>query len=131
MHELTPLERAAIEAILVENRDHRVLIEERLRDLTVLSRENTGGGFFTEFRPNEEAKAGVDRIVGVFGQAVWMSIDGLDYGLGMILHLKDENPSLLEGYAIGAEDTRPIEFEHVRFAIAEEPSPLSATGRSS
>ena len=58
------------------------------------------------------------------GENVWISIDGLEYGLGMILHVKDCRANLLEGYAVGAEDTSAINFETVRFAIASEPGRL-------
>lgn len=105
----------------------RTAVEQRLLDTCALSRVNTGGGFFTDLKVVSGAKS-LDRKMAPLGQDVWISIDGLQYGLGMILHLKDGDAILLEGYAVGPEDTSVIDFEHVRFAIAEEPGPLPMNG---
>lgn len=123
MSAFTPLEQAALAAILDEMVEHRSTVEQQLLHAIVLSRENTGGGFFTNLEMGSGTES-LDRKVAPLGQKVWMCVDGLDYGLGMILHLKDGRASLLEGYAVGSEDTSAIDFAHVRFAIAGEPGPL-------
>jgi len=46
----------------------------------------------------------------------------------MILHFKDGRASLLEGYAIGAEDTSAVDFAHARYAVLSEPGPLPVNG---
>lgn len=128
MSAFTPLEHAALAAILDEMVEHRAIIEQQLDHAVVLSRENTGGGFFTDLEAGTRTES-LDRKVAPLGQRVWMGIDGLDYGLGMILHLREGRASLLEGYAVGAEDTSKIDFAHVRFAIAGEPGPLPTNVR--
>jgi hypothetical protein len=50
------------------------------------------------------------------------------HGLGMILHLWQDKVPLLEGYAVTAENTFPIDFEKVSFAFVGEPGPLPANG---
>lgn len=124
MPELTPLERTALDAILDELAGDRAMIEQQLAKVSVLSRENTGGGFFTDLEVASDAKV-FDRKTAPFGKNVWISVDGLEHGLGMILHTKEGRVDLLEGYAVGPEDTSQIDFEHVRFAVAGEPGPLS------
>ena len=47
MLELTPLERTALDAILNELAEDRSMIDQQLANAVVLSRENSGGGFFT------------------------------------------------------------------------------------
>ena len=122
----TPLEQAALTAILDEAGERRTTIERQLLHALVLSRENTGGGFFTKLDVSSDAES-LDRKTAALGQNVWISIEGLEYGLGMILHVKDGRASLLEGYAVRPENTSGIDFAHVRFAIASEPWPLPLT----
>ena len=127
MDAFTSLERAAIAAILDEVKEGRPTIEQQIRYAKVHSRENTGGGFFTELVVGSLADS-LDRKTAGLGQNVWISIDGLELGLGMILHLKKGWVHLLEGYAVGAEDTSLIDFEQVRYAVAKEPGPLPSDG---
>ena len=56
---------------------------------------------------------------------VWLSVERLDYGLGIILHLEGDGIAVLEGYAVGLEDTSKIDFERARFAVTNEPGPLA------
>lgn len=122
---LTTLERVALCAILAES----AWLEgelDRLVNAEVLKRENLGGGFFTTLavphpRPGESLH---------LGENVYMRVDGLEAGLGMILHLYDGRMPLLEGYAVGIEDTSQIDFERVGFALADGPPGPSPTGRS-
>jgi hypothetical protein len=118
----TPLERTAIDAILAEI-ENRATIEQQLYQAAVRSRENTGGGFFTEIAVSPDVES-LEQKTLPLGQDVWISIDGLEYGLGMILHLKGGWVSVLEGYAVGSEDTSFIDFEQVRFATTEKPGPF-------
>lgn len=46
----------------------------------------------------------------------------------MILHLYEDEQPLLEGHAVGIEDTSPIDFEQVRFTIIPEPGPFRENG---
>jgi len=127
MDSFTPLERTAFNAILDEMVENRRVVENQLLHAKVLSRENTGGGFFV----NIESAAYAERLAphtATLGQNVWIGIEGLEHGLGAILHCKEGYVTLLEGYAVGAEDTSAIDFSHVPFALIEEPGPLPAKG---
>lgn len=123
MSTFTPLERSAIAAITDETVEQFAILKEQLTLIRVLSRENTGGGFFTELAVMPSA----DRLnlkTEPLGQNVYIAINGLEYGLGMILHLKDGYANLLEGYSVGGEDTSAIDFAHVSYALISEPGPL-------
>ena len=120
MPALTSLEAAAIRAIMDEASEWSDTLARQLQLVQVLSRENTGGGFFTDLRVPEDAPG----IHGpsYFGQNVHAAIRGLSHGIGLILFLRDGRMDLLEGYAVAGEDTSPIDFEHVDFRITDEPS---------
>ena len=62
------------------------------------------------------------------GENVWIAVKGMSHGLGMILHLWKDKLPLLEGYAVAPENTLPIDFEQVAFAIVAEPGHLPANG---
>ena len=118
---LTPLERAALQATFAEaGRLAEGL--DRLLDAEVLSRENTGGGFFTTLAVPLPARRESLHL----GEHVWVAVEGLDYGLGIILHLYDARLPLLEGYAVAPENTSPVNFEDVRFALVSEPGSMPA-----
>lgn len=126
MNELTALERTALNAILDELGDGRTAIEEQVLHASVLSRENTGGGFFTELEFRGEVPAHLHNSH--LGQNVWIGVESMSHGLGMILHLWQDRAPFLEGYAVAAENTSPIDFEQVPFALVEWPGPLPANG---
>jgi hypothetical protein len=125
MNQLTALERAALNAILDELGDSGAEIKDQVQKALVISRENTGGGFFTELAFQGEVPAHLRNCH--LGENVWIAVEGMSYGLGMILHL-DKLP-LLEGYAVAPENTLPINFERAIFASVAEPGPLPANGR--
>lgn len=127
MTAFTPLEQTAIAAILDESGERRVAVEQQLTHISVLSRENTGGGFFVELKVNASANR-LDEGTSSLGQNVYVGVDGLRYGLGMILHSTDGHVNLLEGYSVGGEDTSAIDFAQVRFALIREPGPLPTNG---
>ena len=123
MEPLTALERAALDALVDEVAgDHKGALRKALARASVVSRENTGAGFFSDLRVDTSEVMYGNRHL---GETVWIAVDGLDYGLGMILHIKDGCTALLEGYAVGPEDTSQITFATVRFAVVAEPGPLT------
>lgn len=127
MTALTPLEQTAIAAIIGEAVEQRATVERQLTHLNVLSRENTGGGFFAEVEVSGTANS-LDGKTEPVGQNVYIGIDGLEYGLGMILHFKEGYARLLEGYSVGGEETSAIDFAHVRYALISQPGPLPTNG---
>lgn len=123
MNSFTSLEKAALGAILAEVPEARAAVEHQLLHAKVVARENTGGGFFSDL----EVDPGVQRLeakIAPLGDNVWVGVDGLEHGLGVILHVKNGYVSLLEGYAVGPEDTASIDFAQGSFAIIKEPGPL-------
>lgn len=82
----------------------------------MLSRENTGGGFFSELAVPIATTSG--RANRHLGDNVWISVEGLERGLGMILHLEAGRLSLLEGYSVGGEDTSKIDFEQAHTSLS-------------
>lgn len=123
----TPLEQTALVAILDESVEQRAVVEQQLTCSSVVSRDNTGGGFFAELEVNASANR-LDRGVKPLGLNVYIGVSGLQYGLSMILHAKDGYANLLEGYSVGGEDTSEIDFAQVRFALIKEPGPLPTNG---
>ena len=127
MTQLTELERAAIEAILAEKSDHFGVLSEQLQSVTVEKRENTGGGFLTTISVSSLARAAI--VSSPLGLNVYASVDGMEYGLGMLLFFEHGRMSLLEGYSVGDEDTSPIELRQVAFAINDAPAKLDGNVR--
>jgi len=127
MTTFTPLEHAALVAILAEGPKDRAVIEHQLLHSNVVSRQNTGGGFFADLKVDPSAGA-IEKKTAALGENVWIGIDGLELGLGMILHFEDGRASLLEGYAVGPEDTSSVDFAHARYAVLSEPGPLPVNG---
>lgn len=127
MTKFTPLEQTAMTAIVEETIQGCAIIERQLACAHVISRENTGGGFLTELNASGSSDR-VDEKTQPLGLAVYVGIEGLEYGLGMILHFKDGNANLLEGYSVGGEDTSAIDFANVRYALIREPGPLPLIG---
>jgi len=127
MTRLTKLERAAIEAILAEKQDHFDPLSEQLQSVTVEKRENTGGGFFTTISVSPSTPAVI--ISSPLGSNVYTSVNGMEFGLGMLLFFEHGRMSLLEGYSIGGEDTSAIEFEQVAFAVKDVPATLHGNVR--
>jgi hypothetical protein len=126
--EFWSLELAALGAIRTEAAEWAAIVDQISIHSSVISRNNTGGGFFTEMKMG----SGGTEIVWKNQSSqkdVWLSVERLEYGLGIILHLKDDGTALLEGYAVGPEDTSGIDFKQARFEIAEQPRPLLRSSR--
>jgi hypothetical protein len=112
----TILESSVLRAICEKesvDRD-RIALEGQLSAAVLVSRENTGAGFYTSFTVDRGSTVpvGGERLRN--GPA--MRIDGLRHGMGFILWLKDGYAELLEGYSYG-ESTSEIDFERAGFEI--------------
>jgi hypothetical protein len=114
--EFTTLERAVLTAICKMYSVDRGALEAQLSTATLLSRENTGGGFFTRFSVDRASSAGIEGMRLRDGPTA--KIDGLEHGMGFILWLKEGYADCLEGYAY-AESTTGIVLEAVDFEIFE------------
>lgn len=119
MSTLTPLENAALTAIFSETPAWAAALEEQRKAAKVISRENDRGGFFTYFSVPERLAITEDYLP--LGENVYAAIDGLDYGLGFLLIVRNGRLNVLDGYTVGGEDTGPIDFETVAFTMREAP----------
>jgi hypothetical protein len=110
----TILESSVLRAICEKEsveRD-RTALEGQLSAAVLVSRKNTGAGFYTSFTVDRGSTVpvGGERLRN--GPA--MRIDGLRHGMGFILWLKDGYAELLEGYSY-EESTSEIDFERAGF----------------
>jgi hypothetical protein len=118
MLHLTNLERDAIAHILAEDPEYRAMLDHQLQSVVVEKRENTGGGFLTTLSVPESTTAVV--VPSPLGMNVYASVDGMEYGLGLLLFLEDGRISLLEGYSVGGEDTTVLDLERVAFSMTSK-----------
>jgi hypothetical protein len=119
MAAFTPLEQAALQAIFAETPDIVDSLQSQLLVAVVMSRENTGAGFFTKILvPKETRRIASARVL---GNEVHARVDGLRYGLGFVLFMEDGRLSLLEGYSCGGEDTTNLSFADLAFRISKTP----------
>jgi hypothetical protein len=123
MENLSDLERAAIEAIIDEVPNHRLALQEQLRTASVVSRRNTGGGFYAGLATASDAPEIIERKV--FGDNVYALIPGLDYGIGLILFMRDGRMHLLEGFGVGIASTSSVDFATTPFQLTKDPAPWS------
>ena len=110
----TALERAVLRAICEMHSADQTALEAQLSTANVLSRENTGAGFFTRFVVDHDSGAAVGGARLKDGPGA--RIEGLDHGMGFILWLKEGYADCLEGYSF-ADSTTGIDLERVGFEI--------------
>jgi hypothetical protein len=110
----TPLERAVLRAICEKDCIDRSALEAQLLAASVVRRENTGAGFYTQIvvRRGSVASVGGERRRSGPGARV----EGLVHGMGFILWLKEGFADCLEGYCY-SESTTGIEFDRVIFEL--------------
>jgi hypothetical protein len=112
----TPLERAVLGAICENHPTDRAALEAQLSTATVLSRENTGAGFYTYFAVERASSAAIGGERLRNGPAA--RVDGLVQGMGFILWLQEGYADCLEGYSYD-ESTTGIAFERAGFEILQ------------
>jgi hypothetical protein len=112
----TPLERAVLRTICEMHLADRAALETQLSTSRVLSRENTGAGFYTTFAVKRVSNIAIGGERLREGPAA--RIDGLEHGMGFILWLKDGYADCLEGHSY-EENTTGIAFERVGFEILQ------------
>jgi hypothetical protein len=112
----TPLEQAVLTAICEMYSSDQAALEIQLSTATLLSRENTGAGFYTRFKVERGSSAAIRGEWPRSGPEA--KIDGLDDGMGFILWLKEGYADCLEGYSY-AESTTQIILETVLFEVPE------------
>lgn len=112
----THLEQAVLRAICEAHPADQAALEGQLSTAIILSRENTGAGFYTRLvvERSSTKPIGGERLR--HGPAV--RIDGLEHGMGFILWLKEGYADCLEGYCYG-ESTDMLALERVGFEILQ------------
>jgi hypothetical protein len=112
----TPLEQAVLRAICELHPVDRASLEGQLSTAIVLSRENTGAGFYTRFsiEPSSDIAIGGESL----RRGPAARIDGLVYGMGFILWLKEGYADCLEGYSYEESTTRTA-LERIGFEILQ------------
>ena len=112
--EFTSLERAVLAAICDLYPTDRAALEAQLSTATVLSRENTGAGFYTRFAAGRGSRAriGGERL----RDGPQAKVEGLKHGMGFILWLEEGHAECLEGYSY-AESTSNVSLESVGFEV--------------
>jgi hypothetical protein len=115
MTEPTSLEKAVLSAIVDQlDSPHKESLAQQIAKASVISRKNTGGGFYTDF---EIGNGQYSPLPDLRNQMVVAHIEGLQHGMGFILWVKDGHLSFMEGYSYGGEATAPLNFETVRFEL--------------
>jgi hypothetical protein len=114
--DFTTLEQAVLAEIWDMYSADRVALEAQLSTATLLSRENTGAGFFTRFSVDRASSTAIggERL----RAGPQAKIDGLEHGMGFILWLKEGYADCLEGYSY-AESTTGIDLEAAGFEILQ------------
>jgi len=114
--DFTPLERAVLSNICEMHPEDQIALEAQLSTATLASRENTGGGFFTNFEVDRISNTVVEGERLRNGPAA--KIVGLEHGMGFILWLEEGYAKCLEGYSY--ESTTAIVFDVVAFEIVQD-----------
>ena len=111
MENLSPLEHAVLEAIARQMPDYTDALMRQLAQARVISRKNTGAGFYTTLDvSSDECIHGVSSPIGDVG-----AVEHLQVGLGFLLWLKGSRMHTLEGYSYAGESTSDLDFERVHF----------------
>jgi hypothetical protein len=112
MDVLSPLERAVLDVIALQVSEVGNVLAGRQGQVHVTARENTGAGFYTTIDFPHGSPIKLASPLGDVGA----SIDGLQYGMGFLLWLRDGRIYQLEGYSY-EESTSDINFERVAFGV--------------
>ncbi len=97
--ELTPLEAAVLEMLCAGEDPKLEVLRAQLAGVTVVGRELTGVGFFTQLQVPADAPT-LDENVGPFGD-VEAVLEGVEHGAGFLLWFRNGRMSQLEGYSYG------------------------------
>jgi len=119
MTSLNEMETAALRIIAGNYPEFEAEISRVFESCVVTKRENTGGGFFTTLALGSQAVTPIG-LRSPMGDA-WFSIKGMRYGICCLVFLTDGYPTLLEGYAVGSDNTSAIDFVTVAFKTRSGP----------
>jgi hypothetical protein len=120
MEGLNDLERAVLDKLLAG--DHPLLLALRAQadGARMTSRKYTGVGFFCDFEVPPDVPPLATRDF-AFGD-VNASMDGLEYGAGFVLFVREGRLATLEGYTY--EEPWPKDVRNVKLSYRREPREL-------
>lgn len=119
MISFAPLELDVLHAIFDETPEFVEKLRRQLAKAIILERQNTGLGFLTTMAVPDAP----DAVPGpqTLGYTTYAQIDGLKYGLGFALQLKNGLLCLLDSHTCGGEDTSRLNISDVKFRISASP----------
>jgi hypothetical protein len=109
---LNELENAVLEEMVRQAPADLFSLEEQLRGVSALSRNNTGAGFYTKLVPKKTTTPVNAKIIG----NVFADVKGLNHPMTFILFIRDGVVDTLEGAAVD-DSTTDIDFSKVQFEI--------------
>jgi hypothetical protein len=113
MSDLYELEKSVLEEILRQvPRNQTRSLREQIDGASVVSREKTGAGFFTQLRVGKTARSIEAKVIG----DVRADIEGFDQPMLFLLFLRDGVIYQLEGATI-TDSTVGVDFSKIRFLI--------------
>ncbi|HEY2819519.1 MAG TPA: hypothetical protein VGJ06_00650 [Candidatus Acidoferrum sp.] len=113
----TPLEIAVIMAICEKHPSDRISIETQLAAAKVVSRENTGAGFYTRFELQRSSNVAIGGTrVQDLRNGPQVTVEGLNHGMGFILWLSEGFIDCLEGYTYD-DSTTALDLIDLEFKI--------------
>jgi hypothetical protein len=115
--EFTTLEKAVLDAICSANPGEKTLLEQQFAAATIVSRDNTRAGFYTDFRVDRTSSSPVQGDRRRTGPSA--NVEGLQHGMGFVLWITDGFADCLEGYSYD-ESTSEIAFDRTAFEILRE-----------
>jgi len=111
MPDLNELEKSVLEQILRQAPCNQIpLLREQIDGASVVSRKNTGVGFYTELRIGKTARPIEAKVIG----DVRADIEGFDQPMLFLLFLRDGLIHKLEGATI-TDSTVGVDFSNIRF----------------
>jgi len=113
-HLFTALEQAVLEEICARETVLGAALETQLSAATVISRKNTGAGFYTDFEVTRSVAplATSKKVIG----EVWAEIAGFESPMTFLIFVADGYASCLEGATVG-DSTTGVDLSAVTFTI--------------
>jgi hypothetical protein len=113
MSSLNELEKAVLEKIRQDASGNLLpLLREQIDGASVVSRKNTGAGFFTKLKVERVSRPIDASHIG----NVWADIEGFNQPMTFLVFLQDGVIHTLEGASID-DSTVGVDFSNVRFVI--------------
>lgn len=120
---LEPIEHQAMQLLLAGDHPTLETLRQQFDRCSVANRKFTGVGFFTSFQvQGSEPRVEPARRM-VIGD-VCADVDGLDYGCGFLLFVKDGLISTLECHLWG-DEALPDNARYTRLYYVHQPNPSS------